>query len=305
MSNSALVNYIKISPHRTSPRTDVIRKITIHHMAGNLSVETCGNVFQTNEASSNYGIGTDGRVGMYCEEKDRAWACFNGRNDNQSINIEVANDEIGGNWHVSDVAFAKLIDLCVDICKRNNIDKLIWTGNADGNLTCHYMFMPTACPGEYLKSRMPEIAKLVNERLHPEPVPEKRTFHVGDTIKLKQDAVYYNGDPIPNWVKNTTLYLRELVGDRAVVSTQKSGAVTGAVNVASIVGYNAEPEQTFHVGDVVKLKPNAVYYDGVNIPNWVKNTTLYLRELVGNRAVISTQKTGAITGAVHKDYLTK
>mgnify|MGYP000493006457 CR=1 FL=1 len=56
MSNSKLVDYTKISPHRTSPRQGKIRGISIHTMAGPGSVEGCGEVFQTSEASSHYGI---------------------------------------------------------------------------------------------------------------------------------------------------------------------------------------------------------------------------------------------------------
>lgn len=167
MSNSKLVNYTKISPNRTSPRQNTIQKITIHHMAGNLSVETCGGVFAkaTAQASANYGIGTDGRVGMYVEEKDRSWASSSPDNDHQAVTIEVANDVVGGNWHVSDVALAKLIDLCVDICQRNGIARLNYTGDKSGNLTMHKWFAATACPGPYLESKFPYIASEVNKRL--------------------------------------------------------------------------------------------------------------------------------------------
>ena len=171
-TNSKLVDYVKLSPNCNKPRNNTIKKITIHHMAGNLSIETCGNVFYptSRQASSNYGIGSDGRVGMYVDECNRSWCSSNATNDHQAITIEVANDEVGGNWHVSDKALAKLIDLCVDICQRNNIAKLNWTGTADGNLTCHYMFAATACPGPYLKSKMPYIAEQVNKRLNKSTV---------------------------------------------------------------------------------------------------------------------------------------
>ena len=167
MSNSKLVNYTKISPNRTSPRRNSIKKITIHHMAGNLSVETCGNVFAKSsaQASANYGIGTDGRVGMYVVEGDRSWASSSADNDNQAVTIEVANDVVGGNWHVSDTALNKLIELCVDICQRNGIPKLNYTGDKSGNLTMHKWFAPTACPGPYLESKFPYIASEVNKRL--------------------------------------------------------------------------------------------------------------------------------------------
>ena len=191
MSNSNLVSYTKISPNRTSPRQNTIKKITIHHMAGNLSVETCGNVFApaSRKASANYGIGTDGRVGMYVEEKDRAWTSSNRDNDNQAVTIEVANNSGAPNWMVSDAAYNKLIDLCVDICQRNGIKELIWTGDKTGTLTCHYMFAATACPGPYLKSKMPEIAAAVNARLNQKP--EDKTMY---RVQIGAYSVKSNAD---------------------------------------------------------------------------------------------------------------
>ena len=165
MSNSSLVNYTKISPSKDEMSGKINKKITIHHMAGNLSVETCGNVFQTAEASANYGIGSDGRVGMYVEEKDRAWTSSSRANDEQAVTIEVANDGGAPDWHVSDSALAKLIDLCVDICQRNGISSLNYTGDTNGNLTRHNMFASTTCPGPYLQSKFPYIAEEVNKRL--------------------------------------------------------------------------------------------------------------------------------------------
>lgn len=174
MSNSSLISYTKISPNRTSPRKKPIRKITIHHMAGNLTVEQCGAVFAptSRKASSNYGIDTDGRIGMYVEEKDRAWTSSSPDNDNQAVTIEVANNTLGPNWTVSDKAMTSLIDLCVDICKRNGIQRLNFTGDKTGNLTMHCYFKSTLCPGPYLKSKFPYIASEVNKRLGAEAAPE-------------------------------------------------------------------------------------------------------------------------------------
>ena len=164
--NSSLVNYTKLSPNY-DVRDRKISKITIHHMAGNLTVETCGNIFASSsrEASANYGIGSDGRVGLYVEEKNRSWASANRENDMMAVTIEVANDGGAPDWHVSDVAIAKLIDLCVDICKRNGIEKLNYTGDTRGNVTRHNMFVPTSCPGPYLQSKFPYIVSEVNKRL--------------------------------------------------------------------------------------------------------------------------------------------
>lgn len=193
MSNSSLVSYTRISPNKTSPRRNKIDRITIHHMAGNLSVETCGNVFvpSSRQASSNYGIGSDGRVGMYVEEKDRSWCSSSSANDHRAVTIEVADD--GRNpWHCSDAAMNTLVELCADICRRNGIPKLIYTGDTRGNLTMHKWFAATDCPGNFLESRFQWIADEVNKKLGASTAPcpsipeidNKTTYAVqkGDTL---------------------------------------------------------------------------------------------------------------------------
>ena len=170
MSNSALVDYTRLSPNRSHPRNHTIDKITIHHIA-----------------SANYGIGSDGRVGLYVDEGDRAWASASPSNDNRAVNIEVANCATGGDWPVSSAAYNRLIDLCVDICHRNGIKALNYTGDADGNLTEHRMFMATACPGPYLHERMPQIAAAVNARLGAAEVPaeDNNTNTKEETINME------------------------------------------------------------------------------------------------------------------------
>lgn len=165
--NSSLVNYTKLSPNCTKPRGRKITKITVHHVAGVTTVEALGNLFAnaSRKASSNYGIGSDGRVGLYVDEANQAWTSSNSENDSQAVTIEVSNSATGGNWPVSDKVLAKLIDLCVDICERNGIEKLNYTGDKTGNLTRHNMFAATACPGPYLQSKFPYIAEQVNKRL--------------------------------------------------------------------------------------------------------------------------------------------
>lgn len=207
MSNSSLVNYTRISPNSNNPRKDKIKKITIHHMAGNLSVETCGSIFANSkrQASSNYGIGSDGRIAMYVEEKNRSWCSSNANNDHQAITIEVAND--GGantNWHVSDKALESLINLCVDICKRNDITSLNYTGDVNGNLTRHNMFASTACPGPYLQSKFTYIADEVNKRLNDqqktkEPIqPSTPQVDILDLVKKTIRGDFGNGQARKN-----------------------------------------------------------------------------------------------------------
>jgi N-acetyl-anhydromuramyl-L-alanine amidase AmpD len=168
-TNSKLVSYTKLSPNY-STRTGKITKITIHHAAVvNASLVGLGNGFNNpnRRASSNYGIDSNGRIGMYVEEKNRAWTSSSSANDNVAVTIEVANDGGAPDWHVSDKALAALIDLCVDICKRNDIKELNYTGNASGNLTKHSYFANTLCPGPYLGGRFSYIAEEVNKRLKP------------------------------------------------------------------------------------------------------------------------------------------
>lgn len=173
-TNSSLVTYKKLSPNKNSPRNHKIDTITIHCMAGNLSIETCGNLFATSskKASSNYGIGSDGRIALYVDEKDRSWCSSNAANDNRAITIEVANDGGAPDWHISDKALNSLIALVTDICKRNNIKELKW--NADKsligqvnkqNMTVHRWFAAKACPGNYLYNKHSYIAEEVNKRL--------------------------------------------------------------------------------------------------------------------------------------------
>lgn len=192
MSNSKMVNYTRISPHSSSRGGVKIDTITIHHMAGDLSVEACGEVFQNVEASSNYGVGSDGRVGLYVDEDRRAWTSSNKGNDSRAVNIEVANDGGDPDWHVSDKALETTIALCVDICRRNGIAALNFTGDKTGNLTMHRYFDATLCPGPYLASKFPYIAQEVNRRLKastakPEPTGNLYRVQVG-AYKVKSNA---------------------------------------------------------------------------------------------------------------------
>ncbi len=331
-SNSPLVNYTKISPNKNTTRvhsiynpTGKITKITIHHMAGNLSVEQCGDVFAptSRQGSSNYGIGTDGRVGLYVDEKHRAWTSSSPNNDYKAVTIEVAND--GGestNWHVSDKAYAKLIDLCVDICKRNGISKLNYTGDAAGNLTRHNMFAATACPGQYLQSKFEDIEKQVNERLSSNvsttPTTNNKVLY---RVQVGAFGVKANADAYLKKVKaagfdafivkvgklykiqvgafgvkaNADAYLKKVkaAGFSAFLTTE-GGASTTA------------PSVELKVGDKVKLKSGAyIYGTKQRFASFVYNSTLYVRQINGDKIVISTQKTGAITGVVNKNDLTK
>ena len=178
MSNSSLVVYTKLSPHCTKPRHGKILGLSIHTMAGPGSVEGCGQVFQTSEASAHYGVGPDGRIGQYVLEENRAWCCSH-QVDHNVVTIEVSSIQAYQEpYECTEAAYRALIDLCVDICRRNGIQRLLWkegkqhcpafTGNwSVCNLVPHRYTTDKgkSCPGNYLFGKYGEIASEVNRRL--------------------------------------------------------------------------------------------------------------------------------------------
>lgn len=174
MSNSSLVNYTRLSPNRYDGRIHKIDTITIHCVVGQCSVETLGSIFANanKEASSNYGVGYDGRIGMYVEEKNASWCSSSYSNDNRAVTIEVASNTYDP-YYVNDKAYNATINLVADICKRNGIKKLIWSTDKNTrvnhlngcNMTVHRDYANKSCPGDYLYNRMGDIASKVNKKL--------------------------------------------------------------------------------------------------------------------------------------------
>lgn len=274
MSNSPLVDYTRISPNKNSPRNHKIDTITIHCVVGQCTVETLGNIFAptSRQASSNYGVGTDGKIGMYVEEKDRSWCSSNAANDNRAVTIEVASDTKHP-YAVNDRAFAALLDLVTDICKRNGIRKLVWsTKKADRvnhkngcNMTVHRDYANKSCPGDYLYNRHGEIAAEVNRRLGVEDTAPDTgaaqgvtvyTVKKGDTlsqIAAKYGTTYqaiaaYNGIKNPNVIR---------VGQKIKIpaSTAPAALKKGdRVKVLNAVTYDGKPFRTYYdTYDVIQV----------------------------------------------------
>ena len=295
MSNSALVNFTRISPNSSNPRNDKIKKITIHHMAGDLSVETCGSGFANpaRQASSNYGIGSDGRIALYVDEANRAWTSGNAANDNQAVTIEVANCGGAPDWKVSDAALASLIKLCIDICRRNDIEKLIYNGSPSGTLTTHKMFQATLCPGPYLESKLNYICQEVNSKLT-------------EYQKNKNDLTTTNKELYrvrKNWNEPSTQKGAFNNFDNAINCAKKCGTSYKVFNSQGKEVWSDAAANVLAVGDKVRVAANARYYNNLAMPQWVKDSDLYVREIKGDRIVISTVPTGAVTGAVHRQYI--
>ena len=280
MSNSPLVSYTKISPHRDSPRNHKIDTITIHCVVGQCNVEPLGELFQTKAASSNYGIGKDGRIAMYVEEKDRSYCSSSASNDNRAITIECASDTKEP-FAVNDKVYAALIDLLVDICTRNGIQKLLWRadksliGQVDKqNMTVHRWFHSgKSCPGTYLYERMGKIADDVNKRLGvSENQPKNVIFRV-------QVGAFTSKE-------NAEKYLEK---------AQEAGLNGFVVEVEKEPAAPKQPEIT--VGCSVRVNSGAKTYNGGNLASFVFGRVHTVKEIKGDRAVIT--YAGAIVAAVN------
>lgn len=306
MSNSALVT-VRVPAHPsnyTKGRNTRITDVTVHHMAGVLSAEACGNIFAraSRNGSAHYGIGNSGEVGQYVDEADTAWTNSNWPSNCRSVTIETSNSATGGDWPVSDAAYNTLIKLVADIAKRNNLGTLV----AGKNLTWHSMFAPTTCPGNFLRSRMEEIARRANEINGGGPAPTPTPtptgdFKVGDNV-LPITYVDYNGTPL---YKTRDYYtISQLNGDRAVLTS--GGVVYAAVNTNNLRKVDAPapaPTPTpagFKVGDVV-VPTRLVDYNGTPLVQY--DPTYTISEINGDRAVLMAR--GAVWAAMNTKDIRK
>lgn len=276
-TNSQLVSTTRISPNRTSPRNQPITKITPHHMAGVCTIEQFGNIVAnpSRQMSANYGIGNDGRIILTCPEGDRSWCSSSPWNDHRAVTIEVSNSAYGdaSGWPISDAAYKSLIALCVDICKRNNIPKLVFTGDTSGSLTFHYMYAATACPGPWLKAHAQDLCNKVNAQLNA--INNKPTINnnktssqtttttsnkikTGDLVTISSNATYYTGTSIPSWVKSEKWYVSSVSGDRAVLGLNetKNRNIQSPVNTKFLTVVKVSSKKTY----TVSLKSTDILY---------------------------------------------
>ena len=234
-----------------------IEMITIHHMAGVLSAKRCGELFQNpnRKASSNYGIGYDGKIGLYVDEENTSWANSNWDANCKSVTIETSNDKTGGDWHVGDVTLNSLIKLVADIAKRNNLGKLV----KGKNLTWHQMYAKTACPGPYLLSKLDYIvdeANKINEQV--EPVTDLKIEKIDKKkIKLNKDTSLWNFDfaewedakAVKNYEKGTVI--EDIV---AVVTNALGGKY-----YMTEYSYNNNIHNGFNIVDCEEVIENITY----------------------------------------------
>ena len=176
-SNSSLVSYTNLTKHHSGLRTHLIDRITPHCVVGQWSAKKIADYFSNTgkQASCNYGIGQDGQISLSVEEKNRSWCSSSNANDQRAITIECASEAYAP-YEMSNEVYESLIKLCTDICKRNGKNKLIWISDKDTALnynpasnemllTVHRWFANKSCPGDWLYSRLGELATRVNVNL--------------------------------------------------------------------------------------------------------------------------------------------
>lgn len=254
MSNSPLVSYTNISPNQSGKRQYPITRISPHCVVGQCSIEGLGGLFANPnlEASSNYGIAADGRVGMFVEENCRSWCTSSWDNDQRAVTIECASDTYHP-YAFKDNVYQRLIELCADICERNGKNKLVWI--ADKNkalnytpasneilLTVHRWFANKACPGDWLMARMQDLADKVTERLQPVPTPTPQPKVPVNTPTKNR------GEYAINYRSYITNYgWMNWVGDGELSGSQGFGVPIESIQIEGGMGQNLTIEYQLHI----------------------------------------------------------
>lgn len=303
-TNSSMVSYTKLSPNHSGQRTHSIDRITPHCVVGQCSVETLGNIFlpTSKQASCNYGIGADGRIGMYVEEKNRSWCSSSNANDQRAVTIECASDTTEP-YAFKDVVYQRLIELCTDICKRNGKKKLLWLGDKAKTLnytpksnemvlTVHRWFANKSCPGNWMYARMGDLAEKVTAQLGGETKPAEPAkpttspVKAGDLVKIT-GTKYYGGQTIPSWVKGKNWFVHSVSGDRAVINKSEDGknAIMSPVKVSNLALVTAKPAENYRIHTVVhgdtlwaiakKYLGNGSRYKEIVSLNGLKSNVIY------------------------------
>lgn len=295
-TNSSLVDYTRLSPNHSGQRNHAIDTVSIHCVVGQCSVETLGSIFaqSSKQASSNYGIGYDGKIGLYVEEKNRSWCTSSASNDNRAITIEVASDTYDP-YAVNSKAYNALIELLVDICKRNGIKKLVWsTSKSDRvnhkngcNMTVHRDYANKSCPGDYLYNRHGEIANAVNKKLGVSTNSSNTSSNTSasnSTSKVTIPNAIYKVRTSGKWlpeVKNLNDFAGisgKAITDVAIKFSE--GTCKYRVHVAGgnwlpyVTGYNTSDSNNGYAGNGKAIDAIEVYY---NTPDRIAKGLGYLK----------------------------
>lgn len=330
-TNSPLVTYTNITEHKTSPRKKAIDTITIHCIVGQCTAKAGVDYFATTDrkCSSNYVVGKDGSIGLSVEEKDRSWCTSSAANDNRAITIEVASDTTEP-YAVTDAAYNALIQLVADICKRNGIEKLVWSTEKDDrvnhkngcNMTVHRDYANKSCPGAYLYERHGDIAAKVNAILNNGTDTDDKVDTDEKVLYRVQVGAYSkksNADTQLARVREAGFetYMIQVNGlykiqvgaysvkanADAMLSKVKQAGFDAFITTKSGEPVAVAPvKKEIKVGSTVRLKKGAKTYTGGNLASFVYERNHIVKQINTDRVVITYQ--GTVVAAVKKCDLT-
>ena len=328
MSNSSLVNCTILSPNHSGKRTHKIDRITPHCVVGQLSAEAIGGIFTnpSRQASCNYGIGYDGRVCLIVDEANRSWCSSSNANDQRAITIECASDK-SEPYAMNNAVYNKLVDLCIDICKRNGIKKLLWfadknkslsyePANGEAVLTVHRWFANKSCPGDWLYNRLGDLASRVNAGLGNAAPQQPSTSGVLYRVQTGAFKNKSNAQALEAKIKKAGFDTYITIVDglykvQAGAYSKKENANAQAAKLKA-AGFDcfvttngstgaSNSGATIKEGSRVKVKSGAKTYTGGSVASFVYSGTYTVDELKGDRAVLD--KNGICTPFNVKDLV--
>lgn len=246
-TNSSLVDCTVKSPNHSGTRTHKIDRITPHCVVGQLTAESIGGCFSSTsrEASCNYGIGKDGRVCLVVDEKNRSWCSSSNANDQRAITIECASDATEP-YAFNTAVYNKLVKLCIDICKRNGLTKVLWFNDKDKSLnyepksgecvlTVHRWFANKSCPGTWMYTRMGQLADEINKGL-------------GNNVTTTPPS---NPQPTPSTGNTTLKYavgdIVDFTGNTHYTSSSSSSGVSCKPGVAKVTAVSKGSKHPYHL----------------------------------------------------------
>ena len=268
-TNSKLAKVTILSPNNSGTRKNPISIISPHCVVGHCTAESLGKFFSSSsrKASSNYGIGKDGSIGLYVPESKRSWCTSSSWNDNRAVTIECSSDSTAP-YAFKDATYNALIELCADICKRNGKNKLIWFGDKDKTLnytpksnemllTVHRWFANKSCPGDWMYNKMGDLASKVTNKLQEkskdkdietkkdnktkdtkdakEKNTNNKTLKVGSLVKIKKGAKTYSGTKLASYVYDWTLKVKEISKDKKKAVVTHDGVVIASVKTSDLI----------------------------------------------------------------------
>ena len=324
-NNPTLKRYVQ--PSDTKPAEDTYNKSKWLEVLGTNSNRNDWNHI-SHQAGLNCWIGklADGTVTTVqtMPWNYKPWGCGSGSRgscNNGWIQFEICEDNLGSKDYFEKV-YKEACELTAYLCKMYNI-------NPKGSVTMNSISIPTIlCHADSHKLGMGsnhgdvlhwfkkygktmddvrnDVAKLMEANSGAVVTPEKEET----PAPTAPNALYR--------VRKTWADAASQVGAytslaNAKAACDKAGKDYSVFNSSGFVVYPEDkvvvtqpetaPAVKFKLGDAVKLVNGATYTSGKAIPAWVFKSKLYVREVRENCCVISTQKTGAVTGVVANKFL--